>query len=118
MAARMRGDGRVTVSERRSIGRPIGPEYSAGSFAGPATGRRVREGAERKRHQLFLLDRDHGPDLRSALPVQATEVVDGAVPQVTRVFDVEGDRRGAPELVADVLRRDGDLLAALGEAAG
>src|SRR5208282_2264780 len=44
------------------------------------------------------------------------EVVDGAVAEVAGVLDVERDGGRAPELVADVLALDRDLLPPLPEA--
>ena len=78
------------------------------------TSRRIVECAKPQRHQFATLDRDHGPHFDRALTAQqAAQVVDRAVAEVTRVFDVERNRRRAAQFVADVLGHDRDLVAAL-----
>ena len=76
---------------------------------------RVRPGlavdhlAERNRHEVAALHRDH----RGV--AAAEEVLGGAVAQVAGVFHVHRHRIGAAQLVADVLRRNRRLDAELAE---
>ena len=68
---------------------------------------RVEHLLERDRDEVPSLHRDHRP--RAA----REDVLRRAVAEVPRVLEVEGDRVGAAELVADVLVRDGRLHAEL-----
>jgi len=61
-----------------------------------------------------FLDRDHAAGLVAL--EDPLEIVDGAVTEVAGVLDVERDGGRAPELVADVLALDRDVLPSLFEA--
>src|SRR6185369_12833280 len=71
----------------------------------------VADRREGQRHELATLDADH----RVALARE--QEPDGGVAEVAAVLGVEGDGRGAPQLVADRLVRDVHADAARGEAA-
>src|SRR6266516_1603079 len=62
---------------------------------------RVVEGPERQRDHVPLLERDHPAPVVALL--QPLQVVDRAVPEISRVLDVERDGRRAPQLVSDAL---------------